>query len=146
MKIRGVSPIIAVVVLIGLTVVLAGLLSSWAVSIITQSSQQDMCWVDTVYTISDASYNDSTGFISLRLKNSGKLAVYNFSIEADNGTTIVVVPALSPDASFSVGPGMSQYITVLADPAVYNITNIQTITVLASSCHGYSPKPIPANS
>jgi len=137
---KAISPIIAVVILIALVVTLGGLLSTWLSKFVYDASQQDTCALYTRYTISEALYNSSSGQIKVKVKNSGKPDLYNFSIEADNRTLMSVIPAYSPDQTYHLASGQSQY--VLASSLEYNITNIDTIKLLVRSCTSYSPSPV----
>jgi flagellin-like protein len=142
---KGISPVVAVVVLIGIAVMLGGLVSSWISSFVMDSSQHDTCAITTTYTISDAQVNQTSGKLRVTLKNTGKDSVYNFSVEADNGTLIEVLAATSPADTYVLESGRTQYIqTNISDYNIsrMNITNINTITVLTQSCPEYSPKPI----
>jgi flagellin-like protein len=137
---KAVSPIIAIVILIALVVGLGGLLSSWLSGFVSESTQSDTCAISTLYTSSEASYDPASGEIKIKVKNTGKLDIYNFTIEADNGTFIAFIPASSPIGTYKLGPGKSQYI--LANSSGFNITNIDTIKVLVGSCPAYSPSPV----
>ncbi len=137
---KAVSPIIAIVIIIALVVALGGILSSWLSGFVSDSTQSDTCAINTMYTASDAFYNGTTGEIKVKVKNSGKYGLYNFSIEADNGTIIAVIPATSPGPTYILGSGKTQY--VIANSSGFNITNIATIKVLVDSCRAYSPSPM----
>jgi flagellin-like protein len=137
---KGLSPIIAVVILIGIAVMVGGILSSWVTSFVSSSARQDTCAITTMYTLSEATYNASSGMVKVRVKNTGSVSLYNFSVEADNGTQIGRAPASAPDPSYRVGSGMTQYI--VADAGNANISNVVKITVLTESCKGYSPVPV----
>ncbi len=137
---KAISPLIAIVIMIAIVVTIGGMMMSWLTGFVSESSQQDTCAIDTVYTLSEASHNASSGQIRVKVKNSGKHDLYNFTIEADNGTLIAIIPATSPGQSYRLPPGRSQYI--LANSSGYNITNIATITVITGSCPGYSPSSV----
>jgi flagellin-like protein len=137
---KGLSPIIAVVILIGIAVMAGGILSSWVTSFISDSARQDTCAITTMYTLSEATYNSTSGIVKLRVKNAGSSSLRNFTVEADNGTLIARALASSPDPSYTVGKGMAQYI--VANVSNASITNVITITVLTQSCPGYSPVPV----
>jgi flagellin-like protein len=137
---KGLSPIIAVVILIGIAVMAGGILSSWVTSFITDSSRQDTCAITTMYTLSEATYNSTSGIVKVRVKNTGSTAIRNFTVEADNETLIARTSASSPDPSYTVGEGMAQY--VVANVSNSSITNVLTITVLTESCAGYAPVPV----
>jgi flagellin-like protein len=137
---KAISPMIALVIMIAIVVTLGGMITSWLSGFVSESSQHDTCAIDTVYTLSDASYNASSGQIRVKVKNSGKEDLYNFTVEADNGTLIAIIPVTSPAQTYHLRSGRSQYI--LANSSAYNITNIATITVITGSCTGYSPSPV----
>lgn len=136
MALKGISPIIAIVVLIALVVTLAGLISSWLSGMIDDAAHSDTCAINTMYTMSEATYSAGTGMVKVKVKNTGKLALYNFTIEADNMTFITIMPASSPDPSYHLNSGQTQYI--MANASFYNITNIDTVKVLVRSCPVYS--------
>lgn len=137
---KAISPIIAIVIIIAIVVTLGGLLSSWLSGFVSESTQTDMCALNTMYTATEATHNETSGLIKLRVKNNGKYGIYNFSIEADNGTTIALIPATSPAPTYILGTGKTQY--VQANSSGYNITNIDNIRVLVGSCPAYSPSPV----
>lgn len=137
---KGVSPVVAVVILIGIAVITSGILSSWITSFVSESSNQDTCSMKTMYTLSDVTYNATSGEIKLRVKNTGAARLYNFSVEADNGTVVFLAQASSPAPSYMVDVGRAQY--VLANMSPENISNVLTVTVLTQSCAGYSPAHI----
>ena len=137
---KAVSPIIAVVIIIAIVVALGGILSSWLSGFVSDSIQTDTCAINTMYTASEASHNEITGEMRVKVKNSGKHGLYNFSIEADNGTVIVFIQATSPSPTYILGSGKTQY--VLANSSGHNITNIDKIKVLVRSCPAYSPSPV----
>ena len=134
------SPIVAVVILVGIAVMTGGLLSSWLSSFVSDSSKQDTCAITTMYTLSDATYDSVSGEIRVKLKNTGSVRLYNFTIEADNGTDISLVPATSPSQNYTLATGGTQY--VAGNGSMHNITNVQSITVVTASCPGYSPSSV----
>jgi hypothetical protein len=89
-----------------------------------------------MFTIDEAKYNASSGQIKLKVKNVGTESMYNFTVDADNGTMIVNIPASSPAATYRLGPGQTQY--VIANGTASNITNIDKVAVLLGSCPGYA--------
>ena len=137
---KGLSPIIAVVLLIAIVVVLGGMLASWISNFVTTNLQRDTCSITTMYSVSDITYNATSNEVMVRVKNMGDDDLYNFTVEADNGTAIAVLPATYPPASYVLNPGRTQY--VIANGTYHNITNIRTIKVLVGSCPSYSPTPV----
>ncbi len=142
---KAISPVVAVVVLVGVAIMLGGLVSSWMSSFVQETSRNEACSITTMYTITEASANGSSGELRVKLKNIGKDDLYNFSFEANNGTVIDLLQATEPADTYKLRPGMTQYIrTNFTDYniSVENITNIDTVTVLTLSCPEYSPDPI----
>jgi flagellin-like protein len=89
---KGISPIIAAVLLIAIAISIGILLSSWATHWVFSgiSDPSLTCGMDTDYIIESASFNE-TGLNKLKIKvtNKGNLEIYGFGIEMDNGTRIV---------------------------------------------------------
>jgi len=137
---KAISPIIAAVILIALVVAIGGVVSSWVYSFVTENTHTDTCGISTTYSVSDASFNQTSGQLMVKVKNSGKNSIFNFTLEADNGTVIIASAALSPSPSYELGTGMSQYI--IANLSSQNITAIRTVKVLVASCRSYSPSPV----
>jgi flagellin-like protein len=138
---KGISPIVAVVVLVGLAVMTGGLVSSWITSFVQDSTRDaDTCAITTMFTISDASVNETSGELKVKVKNTGKDDIYNFTLEVDNGTLLKAFKATSPSETYRVSSGETQYIIGNISP--HNITSIDTLNVLARSCLGYYPEPV----
>jgi len=137
---KGLSPIIAVVLLIAIAVVMGGILASWISDFVSKNFQRDTCSITTMYSVSDTVYNATSNEVRLKIKNTGDEDLYNFTVEADNGTDIAVLPATYPPASYVLNPGRTQY--VIASGTYHNITNIRTIKILVGSCRSYSPTPV----
>jgi len=136
---KAVSPVVAVVILIALAIAVGGMVSSWLASFVFERTQQDTCAISTMYTILQASYNGSSGGVDIKLKNTGKDDLYNFTVEVDNGTVIASTAAYSPVSTYRLGPGKTQY--VLANISDQNMTTADTVAVLVGSCLSYSPSP-----
>jgi flagellin-like protein len=137
---KAISPLVAIVILIAIVITLGGVISAWLNNLVADTSQQDTCAITTMYSLSDVSYNATNGEIKVKVKNTGKDDLHNFTVEADNGTLIIPIPANSPAETYKLGPGKSQY--VLANSSEYNITNVNSIKVLVGSCLGYSSSAV----
>jgi flagellin-like protein len=142
---KAISPIVAVVVLVGIAIMLGGLISSWIGSFVDESSKTGTCPMTTMYTISDAEVNETSGLLTVTLRNTGKDDIYNFSLEVDNGTLIELLQATSPSDTYILVPSRTQYIrTNITNQNITtsNITNIDTVTILTRSCPDYAPAAI----
>ena len=81
---KAISPLIAIVIMIAVVITIGGMISSWLSGFVYDASTEDTCAINTIYTISDVSYNSTSGRIKLKVKNSGTVDLYNFTVEADN--------------------------------------------------------------
>ena len=136
MAMKGVSPVVAVAILIAVAVAIGGMVSSWVSSFVVEQTLHDDCGLKTLYSLTDATINETSGQIRMKLKNTGSRSVYNFTVEADNGTMFGVFQATSPSPTYVIKPGETQYIIT---NTTYNVTNILKITVKSASCPGYAP-------
>lgn len=137
---KGISPLVAVVILIALVITVGGLISSWISTFVIETSNQDTCAISTIYSVTEVSHNETTGHLKARITNSGQDTVHNFTVEADNGSMIVTIAPTSPASTYELDPGQSQYL--LANTTNYNITSIDVIRVIAGSCPGYVPTAV----
>jgi len=80
-KSKGISPLVAVIMLIAFTMIVAGILAGWATRFATeQRSMLEKC-VRAQFTISYALYDDTTGNITLRVHNSGTVPLRGFQAQ-----------------------------------------------------------------
>jgi flagellin-like protein len=113
-KMKGISPIIASVLLIGITVLMAVVIGPWAIRIATDAAQsaakdanQDMICrataygLDSDYGSSGVSWNFSgtNGSVSVKIINTGSRNLYNFSLEltmqSPSGTRLIIYPEVN---------------------------------------------------
>ena len=137
---KAISPLIAIVVLVALVVTLGGLLSVWLSTFFYDASEYDRCAITTMYTLTEPTYNETSGEIKVKVKNTGSDDLVNFTIELDNGTVLAIIPVISPAETYILSPGRSQY--VLANGTAYNVTNIDTIKLLVASCPTYGSSEV----
>ena len=80
-KSKGISPLVAVIMLIAFTMIVAGILAGWATRFATeQRSMLEKC-VRAQFKISYASYNEAAGNITLRVYNSGEVPLRGFQAQ-----------------------------------------------------------------
>jgi flagellin-like protein len=107
---KGISPIIATVLLIAVAVAIGVLVSTWITRWTleqTQTAETATCATTTIYDVSDAAYNTTTQMLTLIVTNKGSSAVYNFTIEAVDNTTAIklnVTPSYSPTGTTASTP------------------------------------------
>jgi len=99
MERKGVSPVIAVVLLIGVAVSMGILVTTWVTHWVSfQITEVTMsCSVDTNYIIDSASFNE-TGDLEIRVKitNKGNREIHSFGAVLDNSTRIMRLNSSDP--------------------------------------------------
>jgi flagellin-like protein len=108
---KGISPMIATVMLIGITILMAMVIGPWAMKLATDASNaatnsanQDMICRQTAYAF-DSDYgnsgvswdfNGTNGTVNVKIVNTGSQNLYNFSLELTmetlTGTRLVTYP------------------------------------------------------
>jgi len=90
---KGISPVVASVILIAVSVSVGVIVSTWITHLITeQTGGSRMCAINTLYNVESAKFN-MTGNDKLRLKitNEGEEGLYGFGVNMDNGTDIIIL-------------------------------------------------------
>lgn len=83
---KGVSPLIAVIVLIAFTLIVAGMLATWASRFARETLPTTECFnIDVI--IQGATYDTPTGTLNLYVKNRGAITLtFDTLIKYQNGT------------------------------------------------------------
>ena len=116
---KGVSPVVAGVILIAVAVIVGTMVSSWVTSwTATQTSSTPTCAVNTQYVIDSTTYTSSTNELRLKITNRGSEGIYGFEITVDNSTDILRFSTVteSPNTSYTskLTQGNSAYLTATA--------------------------------
>jgi flagellin-like protein len=108
MGLKGISPIIASVLLIGITVAIGVMLSSWITHFISTRTQDisSTCATSTNYKIDSAIFQTSTNNMTLIITNLGTVDLYGFSVQVMNATEVLVYNI--SDAKFKISPNITQ--------------------------------------
>ena len=111
---KGISPLISTVLLIGIVILMATVIGPWALKIATEASQgaggdveQELLCRQTAYAF-DSDYGSSgvawnfsgtNGTVSAKIVNTGSQNIYNFSIEllmqTPVGAKLVIYPEVN---------------------------------------------------
>lgn len=110
------SPVIAIVILLAVCVVIAVMVSDWAIEEVSEQTRNlPDCSVHTRYIIESAKFRSSTNETRVVVINKGGEGIYGFSLEIENGTHLEKVTGVteSPATSSSskLGKGKSVFIT-----------------------------------
>lgn len=76
--VKGISPLVAVIVLIGITLFVAGILAGWVTQIATRQRTQIEYCLDADVIIQGASYDSGTSILYLYVNNRGHVSL-NFT-------------------------------------------------------------------
>jgi len=108
MGMKGISPIIASVLLIGITVVVGVMLSSWITHWVGTRTQEasSACATSTNYKIDSATFSSATSNMTIILTNYGSVDLYGLSVQVMNLTEVTVYN--STDARFRISPNITQ--------------------------------------
>ncbi len=107
MGMKGISPIIAAVVLIAISVAVGVMISSWVTHWVTsQTGVTTQCVALTNYNIESATYTSNSNNLTLVVTNMGSIKIYGFSVQIMNSTDIVTYNDTSPD--IKVTPNISK--------------------------------------
>ena len=93
---KGVSPIIATILLIAVAISVGIMVTTWITHwVVTQTSSESIaCAINTNYVIDSAEFNKSTAMNStllLKVTNKGNEKIYGFGAILDNGTAIIMM-------------------------------------------------------
>ena len=114
--VRGVSPVVAVVIMVAVAVILTVFVSGWVMDNISkQTGDSPDCSVHTQYDIESAKFKSSSNQTRVVVINKGEESIYGFSLQIENGTDMKTVAGAteSPATSSSsgLGKGRSVFIT-----------------------------------
>lgn len=114
---KGVSPIVASVILISVAVVAGVMVSTWVTHwTSTQTSTTQSCAINTQYVIDSATFTGSTNETRVKITNKGSEGIYGFEITVDNGTDITrfsaVTDSINTSTTSKLTQGNSAYLNV----------------------------------
>ena len=75
---KGISPLIAVIMLIAFTMIVAGILAGWATTFVTQQREELQFCGRAQLLIQNANYNDTSKVLTIALFNTGDVPLLGF--------------------------------------------------------------------
>jgi flagellin-like protein len=125
MGMKGISPVIAAVLLIAITVAVGVMISSWVTQWVTSRTRQasSACVTDTNYKIDSAIFDTDTNNLTLRLTNLGRVELYGFSVQILNGTDVEVYN--SSDSDVKMSPNITENNPLKQQRSVIIIINME---------------------
>lgn len=123
---KGVSPVVASVILIAVAVVVGVMVSTWVTHwTATQTETTQSCAINTQYVIDSATFTSSTNETRARITNKGSEGIYGFEMTVDNGTDLIRFSTITETPSTSstnkLTQGNSAYLSATA-VGDFNIT------------------------
>jgi flagellin-like protein len=90
---KGISPVVATVILIAVSVSIGVIVSTWITHLIQEQTTGDrLCAINTLYNIDNARWNISgNNSLWLKVTNDGEQELYGFGAVIDNGTIILIM-------------------------------------------------------
>ena len=108
MDMKGVSPIIASVLLIGITVAVGVMLSSWITHFMGTRTQEvsSACATSTNYKIDSVTFSSASSNMTIILTNYGTVEIYGLSVQIMNLTDVMVYNY--SDSRYRISPNITQ--------------------------------------
>lgn len=132
MGLKGISPLVAVIMLIAFTLVVAGILAGWAVQFSQDQTRNIQSCTDARVIIYSASFDQTSNSISLVVYNNGKIPLnFNTLVSYTNGSVEIVSDTLD----ITVEAGSVETFTI-ADSTGNSFGTLSEITVQADQCNG----------
>ncbi|MEK6898518.1 MAG: archaellin/type IV pilin N-terminal domain-containing protein [Nanoarchaeota archaeon] len=107
---RGVSPVVATVLLIAITVVLAAIIFLWAQSFLREGAQKNDRAVELScdkIVFSAELYNDNNGVRTLGISNSGNVPIFGFEFRGARDGSITPESVQDSNGDSKLNPGES---------------------------------------
>lgn len=129
-KRKGISPLVAVIMLIAFTMIVAGILAGWATRFATdQRNMLEQC-VRASLLIRTAVYETATSNITLMLHNPGTVSLKDFQVQVTYDENGPLIPSTWDIKSTMAANSFQTYIHNLSD------TNIDRVEVRSIECPG----------
>jgi flagellin-like protein len=126
---KGVSPVIATILLIAVAIAVGILLTNWVTHLtITQMGNAASCSINTIYVIDSAEFNKTTALNStllLKVTNKGAEPIYGFGAIIDNGTAIFT---FNSSSTLMDQGGISSGNTLTRERSAYLTVNMTNTT------------------
>ena len=137
---KGISPLLATVILIALTLSVAALLGSWFTSLtrtqtemIGEQAETQINCSAALLEITDVTCSGSTDNIKVTITNLGNIALYNFSTLVTLNNTYYLNSTGGPNSTNPLNPGEQAILSYFCDNTTYCINGVKVSKVRVSS-------------
>ena len=129
-KEKGISPLVAVIMLIAFTMIVAGILAGWATRFATeQRATLEKC-VRANLVIKKAIYDTSSGNVSLMLYNAGTVPLKDFQVQVTYDESGSPIPSTWNIETTLSANSFETFSHNLTDP------NVEFIEIRSVECQG----------
>ncbi|MBU0530737.1 MAG: archaellin/type IV pilin N-terminal domain-containing protein [Candidatus Aenigmatarchaeota archaeon] len=130
-QVKGISPLIAVIMLIAFTLVVAGILAGWATNFAQEQRTVIEQCSDARVIIYSASQDATTGKINLVVYNNGKIPL-NFKtiLSFTNGSLVI------DESTEATEVDAGKVETFVISPPYGNFDDLSEITIQSLTCFG----------
>ena len=147
---KGLSPIIAIIVMMGVAITVGILISNWVTQWTTEhlDTTASSCALNTNYVIDSVIFKNSTYTLTIKVTNKNSKSLYGFSVQVENTTEILLFNSSDGNVTFS--PNVTSTNRLLRDRSVYikvNLTrhptmgsSLTTVKVFNDACSAVSTK------
>lgn len=123
---KGVSPLVAVIFLIGVTLIIAGFLANWATQFTSSQISKTQFCLEASVIIQGATYSDAENQLNLYVDNSGESELTFYTLlEYENGTIV------RDSVEYVVSPGELETFTI---DNVWD--SLKEATIKSKECQG----------
>jgi flagellin-like protein len=126
---KGISPLIAVIMLIAFTMIVAGILAGWATTFVTQQREELQFCAKAQLLIQNANYNDTTKNLTIALFNTGDVPLRGFVARLTYANNTVA----------SYRPGLEELVIESQDIKTATVPtndNLEKVVIQSLQCRG----------
>lgn len=148
MEMKAISPVVAVVLLISVTLSLGVVVTSWIRNWILKETinPQISCVLETNYVIDSVTYSTDTNELKIKITNKGTTELYGFGVMLQNATIIQEFNSSNPLVSISpnitvinkLGREKSAYIKINLSDYIPLALSLTEVKVLNDACDAVS--------
>jgi len=135
---KGISPVVAVVLLIAVAVTVGMMVTTWITHWVTEQTDKPSltCAINTIYVIDSARFNyTGNDALLIKITNEGSEGLYGFGLILDNGTIIRQINSSHPNITIS--PSVSETNKLTQEHSAY--ITLQNLSFFNLSAPSWGP-------
>ncbi len=140
---KGLSPLVAVVLLVALTMAVFGLIASWMTSttktqteMIEKSAKKEINCSSALLDIVSVICSSSNQQLKIGIHNTGDISLYDFSMITKINNTLYQNSTGGPNSTNPLGPGKQIILTYFCNSTTYCKQNatVQSVRISPGNC------------